>query len=392
MPLRIEKVLAHVVEMPSGFTYSRGIPQQMMRAVIWEVIAGAHVGLGEGAFPLEIHDRRMPALSAGACDKLGERLAERGIASALVGECPFRLEALLPDMPREFDWEFLVLREGLSIALYDLVGKAHGVPVHVLLGGKRRDAAPGMPVIHTGTAEVMIRRARAWVADGYRYLKIKPPAVVEESGATLLGIREAVGPDISLQVDANQIYDDPDTAERAMRALDPVRVEVFEDMLNGSLEEIAELRRRTGACIMVDHEATWPRVHEVCKVGAAAIINHHPNNQGGLATALQIDAVAAAAGVPSAIGSSGRFGIQDAAFQMLSLVIGTSRPCEDIGHVPYFSGPTKGEYAFDGEPSVIRKSYPIVNGVIHVPDEPGLGVELDRERLKAVTVDTLCFE
>ena len=117
--------------------------------------------------------------------------------------------------------------------------------------------------------------------------------------------------------------------------------------------------------------------------------NQHPNNQGGLATAIQIAAVAEAAGLTTAIGSSGRFGIQDAAFQTLSSVIGLSRPCEDIGLIPYFSGPTKGEYAFEHEPTVIRKPYPIVDGVIHISDEPGLGIELDRESLRKFTIDTI---
>ena len=86
------------------------------------------------------------------------------------------------------------------------------------------------------------------------------------------------------------------------------------------------------------------------------------------------------------------FGIQNAAFQTLSCVIGIPRPCEDIGLLPYYSGPTVGEYPFDREPSVLKKPYPIESGVIRVPDEPGLGVELDRDRLEDFTVARLMFE
>ena len=69
-----------------------------------------------------------------------------------------------------------------------------------------------------------------------------------------------------------------------------------------------------------------------------------------------------------------------------------TRPCEDIGIVPYYSGPTKGEYDFDREPTVVKESYPIVDGVIHVPDRPGLGIELDRKRLEDFTAGSVVFE
>ena len=143
---------------------------------------------------------------------------------------------------------------------------------------------------------------------------------------------------------------------------------------------------------MVDRQATWPHVNQVIRAGAADVINHHPNNQGGLATALQIDAVATAAGLETAIGSSGLFGIQDAAFQALSSVMGLTRPCEDIGLLPYHSGPTEGEYAFDREPGVVESPYPIERGVIHISDQPGLGVEVDADKLEACTVERLLFE
>ena len=70
----------------------------------------------------------------------------------------------------------------------------------------------------------------------------------------------------------------------------------------------------------------------------------------------------------------------------LGTVIGLTRPCEDIGLMPYYNGPTAGEYAFDREPCVISTPYPIRSGMIGVSSSPGLGVELDPERLAACKV------
>ncbi|MDD5676722.1 MAG: enolase C-terminal domain-like protein [Kiritimatiellae bacterium] len=390
MSLRIEKVSAHIVQMPCGFTYSEG-SHKMSRAVIWEIAAGGHVGIGECRFPTDEADVNRLELTPAACRHFKDTLALTGIASALIGKSAYELEALLPDLTRRVNNEQTVIREGLSIALYDLVGKARGLPVHTLLGGKRRSRVPGMPVLHTYSVERMVRSAQAWVNDGYRFLKIKPPLLLEEAIAVLRGIRQAVGPEISIQFDTNQGYKKFADAESAIRALEPFKIDIYEDILDAPMDQLAELRRRTGVKIMYDFEASWQKIYEICRADAADIINQHPNNQGGLAVALQIATVAAAAGIPTAIGSSGRFGIQDAAFQMLSSVIGLPRPCEDIGFMPYYNCPAKGNYTFDREPSLVKKPYPIVNGVIHIPDDPGLGIELDRERLKLCTVDTVSY-
>ena len=389
MALTIRRVVAHVVEMEVGFSYSSGTLDRA-RAIVWEVDAGEHAGLGECGFAAE---KSVPGISMSFDEGSSEGL--RAGLESWVGPVPggdaVALEALLPPMPRELDWDLLVVREGLSIALHDLVGRAHDLPVHALLGGARRTQVPGMPVVHVGPTEVMARRALAWVEAGYRYLKVKFRGDLEADEDGIRGIREAVGPGVSIQVDANDGYAEMAEAERAIRALVPLEIDLFEDMLAAPIQDIAELRTRTGVRVMVDRQATWPYVHEVVRAGAADVINHHPNNQGGLATALQIDAAATAAGLQTAVGSSGLFGIQDAAFQMLSCVIGLARPCEDIGLLPYYSGPTEGEYAFDREPTVIRNPYPIEEGVIHVPERPGLGIELDRDRLEDCTVARLEF-
>jgi L-alanine-DL-glutamate epimerase-like enolase superfamily enzyme len=301
------------------------------------------------------------------------------------------LEALLIPLPRELNWDLLVVREGLSIGLHDLVGRAHGLPVHALLGGARRRRIPGMPVIHVAPPDVMVRRSLKWVEAGYRYLKVKFRGSLDEDVRAVGAIRKAAGSGVGIVVDANDGYALVEDAARAMEALKPCGVDYFEDMLSASNESLAELRRRTGCRIMVDRQAYWPHVHEVIRAGAADVINHHPDNQGGLAAALQIDALALAAGLETAVGSAGMFGVQNAAFMQLAAVVGLTRPCEDIGILPYAEGPTRGEYAMDERPVAIRRSYPIERGVIEVPDAPGLGVELDPERLERFEIGRLEF-
>lgn len=385
----IRRVTGHIVEYALNFSYSSGT-YNLGRAIVWEIDAGRYVGLGECGFA-EAKATPGIAMQLGGGTWRGLQTALTPWVQPLIGCDARALEALLPPLPSKLDWDLLVVREGLSIGLYDLVGRVSGLPVHALLGGRRRSCMPGMPVIHVGPTDVMVRRARQWVAGGYRHLKIKFRGDLLADVEALRAIRSAVGRKTGLVVDANDGYRRVEDALKAIRALAPCGVDYFEDMLNASHEAIADLRRRSRARIMVDRQAWWPDIHRVIGAGAADVINHHPNNQGGLGAALQIDALAAAAGLETAVGSSGLFGIQDAAFMQLAAVVGLTRPCEDIGILPYYSGPTKGEYAFDREPSIIRRPYPIRDGVIHVPDAPGLGVDLDPKRLDRCKVGEIAY-
>jgi L-alanine-DL-glutamate epimerase-like enolase superfamily enzyme len=248
-----------------------------------------------------------------------------------------------------------------------------------------------MPVIHVSNTDKMRHWAELWLNDGYRHLKIKARGDLDADVAAIAAIRKVAGRDVMLQVDANGGYGDIESGERAVRAMQAYDVDCYEDMAVSSLSELAQMRKRTGACIMVDGLSYWPGVQKVIEAKAADVINHHPNNQGGLGAALLINSAAIGAGIETAVGSSGLFGVQDAAFQMLSSVIGLGRPCEDIGLVPYYSGPTKGEYDFEYEPSVIKESYVLKNGTIEIPDAGGLGIELDERKLKGLRKEVYRF-
>jgi L-Ala-D/L-Glu epimerase len=388
-PLTIDRIVAHIVECKLDFTYSSGTLSSA-RAIIWEIHAQGLIGLGECAIASE---KSCPGFGSGstASDPTALKRALEPRVAPLLGADARSLEALLEPLPPQVDWDLLVIREGLSIALYDLVGKASSLPVHTLLGGLRRRLLPGMPVIHVGPSEVMSRRAAKWASAGYRHLKVKFRGDLQQDIHAIQSIRSAIGPDIPLVVDANAGYRHLADAVTAIKALIPLGVDYFEDMLDADNQQIAQLRKLTGARIMIDRQAWWPHIHDIIAAGAADIINHHPNNQGGLAAALQIDSVATAAGLQTAVGSSGVFGIQNAAFMQLATVIATSRPCEDIGLLPYFSGPTAREYAFDRKPSVIQNPYPIHHGHIHVPDAPGLGLTLDPQALANASIAQVQF-
>src|SRR5262249_12380372 len=135
-------------------------------------------------------------------------------------------------------------RAAVEMALWDLNGKALGVPVHRLLGGRGRDSLPLPWSLPLESSEAEGREARAQGALGPRIFKTKTAAhPVAHDVERVRRLREAVGPDVSLRVDANQGWDRP-TALRAIRALEPYRLDFVEQPVpRWDTEGLAEIAR-----------------------------------------------------------------------------------------------------------------------------------------------------
>ena len=367
----IDEIRLYKCGLGMDFTYSTR-HMTYGSSIIWEIKSGGYVGFGEGA-----------------CWSAEHWNVAQGVAQILLKKQSLQGEAIIPATLDR--WELRPVREGLDIGLHDLIGKILGVPVHVLLGGKRRTEIPGMPVVHVAAAEVMARRAEKWVSAGYRYVKVKFRGEPTLDLEAIRAVRDSVGEEVDLQVDANSGYKSVQEVVSFINQMNDLHISIVEDPMHGSPEEYRKIREQIDPMLMIDGDAYWPSVFKIISSGSADIINHHPNNQGGLISALRIDAVAQSAGIPSAVGSCGLFGIQNTAFQILSSVIGLTRPCEDIGLLPYWNGPTEGEYDFSQEPSVLVQPFRQEKGTIWISDAPGLGIEVDRNKLSEVVEEEKVF-
>src|SRR5437879_5855743 len=125
----------------------------------------------------------------------------------LVGRDATGIEPLRLEMGRRVQGNPFA-RAAVEMALWDLNGKALGVPVHRLLGGRVRDRVPLSWSLAVGSPEAELEEAREKVALGHRIFKIKtaahPPAAAL---ARVRRTREAGGPAVALRVDANQGWD-----------------------------------------------------------------------------------------------------------------------------------------------------------------------------------------
>ena len=165
-------------------------------------------------------------------------LCDHTFADALVGEDPHRIEHLWDKIyygsivrvhgPRSVG---VAILSAIDIALWDLKGKALGVPVYQLLGGAFRDPVPAYSSsVYWSTPEHAVEQAQAFLDLGFKAFKVKVGLDVDNDVASLRAIREHVGPGIDILVDANQCYT-RHLALKVGRVLEELDVLLFEEPL-----------------------------------------------------------------------------------------------------------------------------------------------------------------
>lgn len=262
------------------------------------------VGLGEAS---------VTAVWSGETQEGTIALVKSDLAPLLIGADPFDLEWITRRMDRAvFGNSFA--KGAVEMALLDLQGKALGVPVYKLLGGRadagREGDDPGIRlkfVVGAVEPELAAQRAHRMVRDGWRAIKVKvgrhehPQADVDR----LKAVRDAIGPDTWLSVDANGGY----TVEQAVwaaRRFEDLDVRLFEQPTRrGDHAAMAEVRRRSGVPVMADESVFTPQdAVDVIRHGAADVLSLYPGKHGGIRPTQTIARIAEAAGVPCTIGSN----------------------------------------------------------------------------------------
>lgn len=254
----------------------------------------------------------------------------------------------------------------LDIALHDLAARAEGVPVWKLLG-----AAAARPVVCNATLPAanpapLRALAERWRDEGFRTFKLKVGLAgdVAQVGA----VRELLGPDAKLRVDANGAWELADAAER-LRALARHTIELAEEPVSG-LAQMAKLRERTRIPLAADESVAGLRdAREAVELGACSCATVKLAKVGGIATALEI-----ARELPVYLSSAleGPVGIAAAAHAVQALPEGT--PAAALAHG------LATERLFSE--TVGRGAEPRADE-LHLSERPGLGVELDEEALAA---------
>ncbi len=300
----------------------------------------------------------------------------------VVGEDPLRIPALWERMARGWylptDTVHVTAMSAVEIACWDLLGQALGTPLHRLLGGAARDRVPAYANgWYHGRREPaeFAARAREVARQGFRGLKLDP---FSEAKGTLsaseealsldivAAVREAVGPDVDLMIEAHDRFDVP-TAIRVGRALERHRIAWYEaPVLSTDVDALVRVASEVPVPVAAGERFSQPS--DFARLGQSrTVLLWQPETLsiGGVSGIQQVSALGLAYGA-SLAPHNARGPVCTAVNAHLAAWLPNLRVQEYFveGAVPA---------AFDVLPAAPR----VVNGWLQVPQKPGLGVTLD---------------
>jgi L-alanine-DL-glutamate epimerase-like enolase superfamily enzyme len=256
-------------------------------------------------------------------------------------------------------------KAAIDIALFDILAKRAGLPLYRLLGGSSPVVESDM-TIGIDEPQVMAARAQGFARQGFTILKIKVGINPADDLEAVRLIREAVGPLVSLRLDANQGWQVKQTVQ-TMRAMERYGVDEIEQPLPAAeLDGLRFVRERIAQDVMLDESVHSPAdaLHAIC-AGAADIINIKLMKSGGLLPAGHINAVAQAAGIPCMIGCMSEVRVGIAAAAAFAASTKNIRYVDLDSHLSYDE--------IDGIDGGFEQDGPR----LQLLDTPGLGVEVN---------------
>ena len=312
---------------------------------------------------------------------IAKTLIENYLGPALIGvelgdfvEMHARMDAVVKGYPYS--------KAALDFAAYDVTGRWLNVPVYTLLGGKARSRVLVTHSIGLISIAEAAQEVAKVAAEGIKTIKIKIGVDPKRDIEMVRTIRETVGDDVELCVDANEGYRTAGEAIITVRAMEKYRLKYVEQPVMG-IERIAEVARAIDPPVMAD-ESAW-NAHDVIQISearAAEIVSIYTTKPGGLYKAMEVAAVCRAAGIICNVNGSVETGVGNLAnihlaaaapAATLSCVVPVSTPAE------WQTGQVGGIYYRD---DLIAAPMRLVDGAIEVPTGPGMGIDVDLAKIE----------
>jgi muconate cycloisomerase len=294
------------------------------------------------------------------------------IAPIVAGLDPRNINHIMAEIDRHVVGNRLA-KSALETALFDISGKVLTVPVHQLLGGKQIDAMECIWGLASGDTGKDIEEAERVLSQKlHRGFKIKVGSRDVESDIVHVSkIAQAIAGRGTLRVDANQAWDEL-TATKAIAVLEAIGVTLIEQPLpKANLEGMARLSTRFDVAIMADEAVATPQdAFAYAKSHAADVVALKIAKAGGLLATKTVASIASAAGLALYGGT------------MLEGTIGT------VASLHAFSSLSQA-FPFGTElfgplllkDDIVQERPTYGNFGIAVPNKPGLGVDIDEDKL-----------
>ena len=358
--MKITKILGHHVRIPLLYPvkWSGGIRHSAPAYVLEVHTDEGIVGLGECVGPT------IPTVAT---------IVNEEFSQLLINQDPLKTELLVRRI-EEFSRNYLQLGayaiSGIEMALFDIKGKWLNVPVYELLGGKCKNKVEYAGYLFIDEPELNANRALEYKKQGYKELKLKVGRDLNQDADTLAAIRDAIGNDIKIRIDANMNWSVP-TAIKWIKTLQKYNLQYVEQPIpDYDLDGLREVRRAVEVPIATDESCTSvERVLEMIKRESCDVFVVYVSESGGLSRARTIASIADACGKWCVMGTWAETGVA------------TIAGAHVIASTTNFAFSNDSHYMLQTD-DIIGEPLQIVDGAITLPEKPGLGVELDYQKLE----------
>jgi len=258
-------------------------------------------------------------------------------------------------------------------ALWDLMAKKLQTPLVNLIGGACRREVPVMRMLGLKPPQETAAEAKALIDRGYGHVKVKIGLDEKRDVETVRRVRDVIGAEVFLSVDANQAYA-PMQAVRVLKQLEDVRLGVVEQPVRrDDIRGMAFVRQHVAVPIMADEgiETATDALRHI-EAGAMDAVSIKLWKMGGLYRARDIASVCSAANVRVHVGSTAGSQLLEA----MQLHFCASLP--DL-----FGGAEIGEFeSLTNDPA---SGLVVEHGALQLSNSPGLGVQINHEKLRETT-------
>lgn len=299
------------------------------------------------------------------------RALKTKFAPLVMGLDPTNIHVVLQRIEAETA-NYLDAKAAIEMACVDLTARALNLPVHSYLGGAIKERLLFNAWIGILPPDEAAAECADWCKRGFQSAKIKVGGNIEADRDRIKAVREAVGPDFKLRIDANEGYD-ADTSIKLARMVAPFDLQLFEQPVPASdIAGMARVRRESaGIPIMADESVLdHASLIRIIQAGAADMVKVKVMKQGGMFRTLRMVATAEAAGLPCVLGHGFGLGISTMAEIMLAAT--SDNVIDGLECV----GPLK------TSDDIVTHRLDLGSGTLELPTGPGLGVTLDQGKLE----------
>jgi L-Ala-D/L-Glu epimerase len=363
--MKIEKVEVFGVAVPLIGEYKNAYLSKSVQksAVVRITATGGVAGLGN-IDPTPGYSKEQTA------DHLA--VLEHKLAPLLIGMDATNVHAVLARIEPAVKG-FLDSKAAIEMACVDIAARAAGMAVHAYLGGAMKDRVLFNAWIGILPPDEAAKETLGWKQKGFRSAKIKVGGNIEADRDRVKAVREAVGPDFQLRIDANAGYD-AETSIKLAKMVAPYKLQLFEQPVpDHDIAGMARVRKEANAVgvpIMADESVLdHASLIRIIKADAADIVKVKVMKQGGFINTRRMIATAEAAGIRCVVGHGFGLGVNTMAEIMLAAT--SSNVIDGLECV----GPLK------TADDIVTRKLDISGGSLALPAGPGLGVTLDDAKI-----------